>query len=226
MHDRDDDTGPAAGTSLVLDAVQARVLGALIEKALTTPEQYPLTLNAAVLACNQKSNREPVLELEPGAVGHALRQLEDLKLVRVVHGARALRYEHALEQVIAATPRQRALLCLMMLRGQQTVSELYARSERLADFPSPDDVRDTLERLASRVPPLALRLPRQAGQREERWTHLLCGAPVVVARAGDVDGETDTPAAAPSALAARVTELEAALAALSERVAALERRGD
>jgi uncharacterized protein YceH (UPF0502 family) len=224
MEERDTPQERTAPAGPVLDAVQARVLGALIEKALTTPEQYPLTLNAAVLACNQKSNREPVMELEPGAVGHALRQLEDLKLVRVVHGARALRYEHVLEQVIAVTPRQRALVCLMLLRGQQTVSELYARSERLADFPSPDDVRDTLERLATRTPPLALRLPRQPGQREERWTHLMCGEPVVIARAADADDGATVSAADAPTLVARIAELEATVAALAERVAALEQR--
>lgn len=225
MEDLDRPQERPAPAGPILDAVQARVLGALIEKALTTPEQYPLTLNATVLACNQKTNREPVMELEPGAVGHALRQLEDMKLVRVVHGARALRYEHVLEQVIAVTPRQRALVCLMLLRGQQTVSELHVRSERLADFPSPDDVRDTLERLATRTPPLALRLPRQTGQREERWTHLLCGEPVIVAHASDGNDAAAAPADVP-ALVARIDALEAALAALAERVRALEPRQD
>ncbi len=214
----------SADAAFVLDAVQARVLGVLLEKAVTTPEQYPLTLNAVVLGCNQKTSRDPVLELETGTVGHALRQLEDLGLVRVVHGARTLRYAHLLEQVVAVTPQQRALLCLMLLRGPQTLAELHARSERLVEFPSADAVSDTLERLSTRTPPLAVRLPRQIGQREERWTHLLCGEPVSVAHTVDIDRDAAGSTADLAALGARLAALESALAALAVRIAALERR--
>lgn len=197
----------------VLDAAQARVLGSLIEKAATTPETYPLTLNAAVLACNQKSNREPLMELEPGAVGHALRQLEDLGLVKVQHAARALRYEHRIDEALVLTSRQRALLGLMLLRGPQTLNELHTRSERLAKFDGADSVRETLERMASREPALAVNLPRASGQREERWMHLLAG-PVDAAALAAAMPQRE-PASSPS------SELEARVAALETEVAEL-----
>jgi uncharacterized protein YceH (UPF0502 family) len=205
-----------------LDATQARILGCLVEKAATTPESYPLTLNSLVLACNQKTSREPLMELEPGAVGHALRQLEDRGVVRVVHGARALRYEHRFDESYTLTPRQRALLCLLLLRGPQTLGELLARAERLAHLPSLDDVRDTLERLAQRNPPLVVRLPRAAGQREDRFMHLLCGADAAAsaaaARGADAGAEGS---GADPALESRISALEARLAALEARLGPL-----
>jgi uncharacterized protein len=204
----------------VLDVAQARVLGSLIEKAATTPETYPLTLNAAVLACNQKSNREPILELEPGAVGHALRQLEDLGLVKVQHAARALRYEHRVDEALVLTPRQRALLGLLLLRGPQTANELLTRSERLAKFDGPDSVRETLERLASREPALAVRLPRATGQREERWMHLLAGPVDIAALATTAPPRESAPR---PDLEDRVAALEAEVAELRARLAALEK---
>jgi hypothetical protein len=205
-----------------LDLAQARIVGCLVEKAATTPESYPLTLNALVLACNQKTSREPVLELEPGAVGHAVRQLEDRGLVKVVHGARALRYEHRFDQAYTVTARQRAVLCLLLLRGPQTLAELLARSERLATFPTLDDVRDTLDRLAGREPPLALRIGRGPGQREDRYMHLLCGtefaqAAVAAASAGHDGGSASAPAQ--EALERRIDALEARIAALEAALA-------
>lgn len=201
-------------TLLPLDAVQARVLGCLVEKAATTPDAYPLTENALVVACNQKTSREPVMDLEHGVVGHALRQLEDRGLVRVVHGARALRYEHRFDEGYTVTARQRAVLCLLLLRGPQTIGELLARSERLADFPGADDVRDTLDRLAARQPPLVLRLPRGPGQREDRYMHLLCGAAAAADAAARLPVGAPAPAAAHDELLARIDALEARIAAL------------
>lgn len=203
----------------VLDVVQARVLGSLVEKAATTPETYPLTLNAAVLACNQKSNREPLMELEPGAVGHALRQLEDLGLVKVQHAARALRYEHRIDEALVLTSRQRALLGLMLLRGPQTVNELHTRSERLAKFDGADSVRETLERMASREPALAVKLPRASGQREERWMHLLAGPVDVDALVAMAPRETASSSS--SGLEARVAALETEIAELRARIEAI-----
>jgi uncharacterized protein YceH (UPF0502 family) len=215
-------TEPSAALAL-LDATEARILGCLVEKAATTPESYPLTLNAVVLACNQKTSREPVMELEPGAVGHALRQLEDRGVVRVVHGSRALRYEHRFDESYTLTPRQRALLCLLLLRGPQTLAELHARAERLAHLPTLDDVRDTLERLAQRSPPMVVRLSRTAGQREDRFMHLLCGADAAQAAAAAQGAHSANDPAADPALEARVAALEARLAALEAR---LDPRGD
>ena len=202
-----------------LDAIEARILGCLIEKAATTPEVYPLTENAVVTACNQKTNREPVMNLEPGKVAHALRVMEGKGLVRVAPSSqRALRYEHRFDAVYGTTARQRAALCVMLLRGPQTLSELLARCERIAAFPSLDDVRDTVERLGAREPALVVNLGRAAGQREDRYMHLLAGA---------VDAAAWSTAGAPasggsrSELAERVERLEADVAALREELATL-----
>lgn len=149
----------------VLDTAQARVLGCLIEKEATTPDAYPLTVNAAQVAANQKTAREPVLNLQTGVVHHALRQLENLGLVRQQFCSRAERYEHRLGSVLDLTRQQVALIGLL-LRGPQTLGELYARSERLARFADTDDVRHHLDRLIQRG--LAAQLPRASGQRPAR----------------------------------------------------------
>lgn len=159
----------------VLTAVEARVLGCLIEKAATTPDVYPLTLNALQLACNQKSSRDPVMELEAGEVGHALHTLQEKHLARVEHGARVLRYSHTANAALNLTQRPLAVLALLLLRGAQTQAELHARSERLADFPDVESLGDTLERLIARNPALVVRIGRSSGQREDRYMHLLAG---------------------------------------------------
>lgn len=207
---------------LPLSAIEARILGCLIEKAATTPEVYPLTLNALITACNQKTNREPVMSLPLGDVGHCVREMEQKELVQVVHSSRALRYEHRVDQVYGVTPRQRALLGVLMLRGPQTLNELFTRSERLAQFPSLDDVRDTLERLAQRDPALAICLGRAAGQREDRYMHLLCG-PVSAEQFALRSAAADDASAASTdgALADRVDRLEALVEELRQVVAEL-----
>jgi len=196
-----------------LDASETRILGCLIEKAAITPEVYPLTVNAVVSACNQKTSREPVMHLETGAVAHTLRQLEDRGLVKVAPSSqRALRYEHRFDAIYGVTARQRAALCVMMLRGPQTLAELLTRTERLTDFPGIDDVRDTVDRLIQREPALAVRVPRGPGQREDRYMHLL-GGPV------DIDAYAS---AAPRSAPARGDEVEERLAHLESEVAALK----
>jgi uncharacterized protein YceH (UPF0502 family) len=201
--------------ALRLSATEARLLGCLIEKEATTPEQYPLTENALVVASNQKTSRDPVMELSPGEVGHALRQLEPRRLVRSVHGARAQRYEHLVSKAYGLTAQQQALLGLLLLRGPQTLNELLTRSERMARFAEVDDLRHALERMAEREPCLVLRLPRAHGQREERWMHLLCG-PVDLAAFASAAAEPRT------ARNESGSALEARLAALEARVEALE----
>jgi uncharacterized protein YceH (UPF0502 family) len=205
--------------SPTLTAIEARILGCLIEKQATTPEAYPLTANAVLMACNQKNNREPVMELEPGEIGHALREMEGRGLVRSVHGARAQRYEHRFATSWSVTTRQQALLATLLLRGPQTLAELHARSERLADPGDLDEVRHTLERLSQRTPALAVRLGRTPGQREDRYMHLLCG-PV---SAEDFASAGDDASAAPrrGGLEARVEALEAEVAALRRELDAL-----
>jgi uncharacterized protein YceH (UPF0502 family) len=203
------------GERAPLDAIEARILGCLIEKQATTPDAYPLTANAVQVACNQKNNREPLMELEPGEVGHALREMEGKGLVRSVHGARAQRYEHRFATGWSVTGRQQAVLAALLLRGPQTLAELQVRSERLGGPSSVDEVRDTLERLAQRAPPLVVRLGRAPGQREDRYMHLLSG-PV---SAADFPAATESAGAPP----ARRGELEARVEALEAEVASLRR---
>lgn len=210
----DDDSGDL----IELEAIEARILGCLIEKQATTPDAYPLTLNAVVSACNQKSNRHPMTHYEPGEVGHALRQLEGKGLVTGTLSARASRYAHRFELGYNVTLRQRALLALLMLRGPQTLNELYSRSERLSDFTDTDEVHSVLDRLASRAPALAVRLHRAPGQREERYMHLLCG-PVSMDAA--IDDAPDKPT---SGLVERVNQLESLVAQLQEVIAELQTR--
>jgi len=204
----------------LLDATEARIVGCLVEKAAITPEVYPLTVNATVAACNQKTSREPVMHLEVGEVAHALRQLEERGLVKVAPASqRALRYEHRFDAIYGVTARQRAALCVMLLRGPQTLNEILTRTERLTDFPGVDDVRDTLDRLIQREPAYAVRLPRGGGQREDRYMHLLSGPVDAQAYAS----ATPVRAASPreDGLEERVAELEREVAELKEQLAAL-----
>ena len=175
MNSNSNDENEIAPTLVPLDPGEARIIGCLIEKQATTPDAYPMTLNAVVVACNQKSSRDPIMELDPGAVGHSLRQLEGRGLVGASMGARSTRYEHKFDRHYEVTPRQRALLAMLMLRGPQTVNELYTRCERLADFPDADEVRVQLERMSQRAESLVICVGRGSGQREDRHMHLLCG---------------------------------------------------
>ncbi|MCW1937395.1 DUF480 domain-containing protein [Pseudomonas sp. MDMC_285] len=200
-----------------LHAVEVRILGCLIEKQLTTPETYPLTLNAVQLACNQKTSREPLMNLETGEVGRYLRSLEGRQLVHLVMGSRADRWEQRCDKHLELVKPQTVLLGLLMLRGPQTLNELLTRSNRMHDFDDVAEVQHQLERLIGRG--LALLLPRQSGQREDRYMHLL-GEPAdlesLLANRPAARGE----AAAPNE--DRLVELEARIAALEERLARLE----
>lgn len=204
----------------LLTATEARVLGCLIEKEATTPDAYPLTVNAAQVAANQKTARDPVLTLDPGDVHHALRRLDAMKLARQVFSSRAERYEHRTGSYLDVPQAQVALMGLLLLRGPQTVAELYTRCERLAKFADADDVRHHLERLARRQPALVVQLPRGPGQREDRYMHLLCG-PVDVVALNERLASQRSDSAEPSALEARVAALESEIAALRDEVAAL-----
>jgi uncharacterized protein YceH (UPF0502 family) len=217
----DESTSGAGPAPALLSAIEARILGALIEKQATTPEAYPLTANALVLACNQKNNREPVMELEPGEVGHALREMTGKGLVRIVDGARAQRFEHKFATTFSVTSRQQALLAVLLLRGPQTLAELHTRGERLGAPADVDDVRQTLERLMQRAPAPALvvNLGRAAGQREDRYMHLLCGPVSAADFAGGAD-EAVSPSKR-SGLEARVEALEAEVEALRRELDAL-----
>ena len=158
----------------------ARVLGALVEKALTTPQQYPLTANALQAACNQTSNREPVVDYDETTVQAALDALKDLHLVRFVlpsHGRSVVRYRHVLDEALGLDNRQCAILAMLLLRGPQTIGELRTRTERMAQFDSLDEVDHELVLLGSREESLAVNVGRRPGQKEERWATPLVAVP-------------------------------------------------
>ena len=201
-----------------LDPVEVRVLGSLMEKQLSTPEYYPLTLNALVAACNQKSNREPVLELSESEIERALNRLQDEKLVWRVLGGRAVRFDHNLDAVWHIARREKALLTLLFLRGPQTAGELRGRSDRLQTFDSVPEVEELLRDMAAHSEPLVRQLPRRPGQKEERWAHTVGGAvvesePAVVASEPRATGEP---------LSARVQRLEEQVAALATELRELK----
>lgn len=161
---------------ILLNEVEVRVLGALVEKEITTPEYYPLSLNALVNACNQKSNREPVMQLEENTVRDALLALQEMRLAGPASGAdsRVTKYEHRLES-FNFSRREIAVLCVMLLRGPQTPGELRGRTERMYRFEDLDQVQSALHQLMERQPPLVAMLARQPGTKEVRYAHLLSG---------------------------------------------------
>lgn len=205
-----------------LAAAEARVLGALIEKEVTTPEYYPLSLNALVNACNQRSNREPVMNLDEDEVRQALHGLEDQHLAGRARSAdgRVTKYEHWLGEVFNFSRAETALICVLLLRGPQTPGELRGRAERMFRFDEISDVLAGLQRLMEREPSLVTMLPRQPGTKESRYAHLL---------SGPVESITLPPAeSAPQASVAeeRITQLEATVAELREEVTALRQKVD
>lgn len=163
--------------SIRLTATEARVLGALIEKEITTPDYYPLSLNALVNACNQKNNRDPVMTFAEEDVRAALEGLQAHRLAGPARGAdsRVAKYEHRIQEVFNFTRAETAVLCVLLLRGPQTPGELRGRTERMFQFEHLDDVQATLQKLIDRDPPLVRMLPRQPGTKESRYMHLLSG---------------------------------------------------
>ena len=202
-----------------LNSTEIRILGSLIEKQATSPETYPLTLNALMIACNQKTSREPVMNLTQGQVGQSLRALEARGFTKLVMGSRADRWEHRVDKALELVPAQVVLAGLLFLRGPQTVNELLTRSGRMHDFEDTDQVVHQLERLIARG--LALLIPRQAGQREDRYMHAL-GDPadidaILAARQNPVERGGGS-----AVSVERIEELEARIAALEERLARFE----
>lgn len=205
---------------LNLNEVECRVLGSLIEKDITTPDYYPLSLNALVNACNQKNNRDPVMTLDEGTVRLALSSLQEKGMAGPARGAdsRVAKFEHRLQEVFNFDRREVAVVCVLLLRGAQTPGELRGRTDRMYHFETLDDVVSTLERLAQRESPLACMLPRQPGTKESRYMHLFSGEPdglVVLA---------PSPAAEPSAFSAspredRLSRLENDVSQLQQEVA-------
>lgn len=163
--------------STIINETEARVLGSLVEKQLTTPEYYPLTLNALIAACNQKSNRDPVMSLDETAVLTAIDSLRDKNLVYLFYGStsRTVKYKHMLPNVLELDPAGTAIIALLLLRGPQTAGELRGRSDRLYEFGGIGEVQEALDELARRTEPLVMKLERQPGQKEARYAHLLSG---------------------------------------------------
>jgi uncharacterized protein YceH (UPF0502 family) len=214
---------------ILLTPVEARVLGALIEKELTTPENYPLSLNSLLLACNQKSNREPVMNLDESDIATAVDNLRNryhLALERHEASARVVKYEHCLPARWQLSGAQVACVCVLLLRAAQTVGEIKLRTARLHPFASLGEVEQTLESLATREQgALVMRLPRPAGARESRYAHLLCGEPPAEAEAHQEEPEAHQPHRSSSeanrleALEQQVSALTAAFSDLQEQFA-------
>jgi uncharacterized protein len=161
----------------MLTAIQARILGALMEKQLTTPDAYPLTLNSLVLACNQKTSREPTSNYEPGELQRCVSAMQDIKWIEVDYGSRAARYGQRLTRVLGVDKATQALLTIMLLRGPQTLSELLTRTQRMFDFVNLQGLEEKMEQLCAKTTPIVVHIPRMQGQREDRYMHLLCGKP-------------------------------------------------
>ena len=206
--------------NIVLNAAEARVLGSLVEKDITTPDYYPLSLNALINACNQKNNREPVTNYDEETVRVALRNLSDKRLAGVAGGAdsRVTKYEHRLQEVFNLGRAETAIVCVLLLRGPQTPGELRGRTDRMHRFEHLDDVLSALQQLMRREPPLAKALGRRPGTKEIRYAHLL---------SGDVqswEAPAEAASTSPSADFERIVRLEEQLAALQREVTELKQQ--
>ena len=206
--------------TILLTAVEARVLGALVEKEITTPEYYPLSLNALVNACNQKNNREPVMHLDEDEVRQALHRLEDNQLAGPKRGSdsRVAKYEHHLQEVFNFTRGEVAVLCVLLLRGPQTPGELRGRTERMHRFEELEDVLSALQRLMQRESSLVRALPRQPGTKEIRYAHLLSGEIDVPAAASEPSGVAPVDAPGND----RLLQLESDVATLKDELRELK----
>ena len=214
-----DSPATVAAPSITLTAIEARVLATLMEKARTVPDSYPLSLNTLLLGCNQKSTRDPVMELTEAEIATALDTLMPLNLVRQMSGSRVARYEHNFQRGVGVPEQSAVLLGLLMLRGPQTAGELRLNAERWYRFADISSVEGFLEemqdRRAEKGGPLVIKLARAPGAREQRWAHLLCGA---VDPAAPVGSHAGASGAGTTALTERVAQLEEQLAALQQTV--------
>jgi uncharacterized protein YceH (UPF0502 family) len=209
--------------NIILNPAEARVLGALVEKDITTPDYYPLSLNALVNACNQKNNREPVTNFDEETVRLALRNLSEKQLAGMARGAdgRVAKYEHHLQEVFNFTRRETAIVCVLLLRGPQTPGELRGRTERMHRFEDLEDVLTGLQQLMRREPPLAKALGRRPGTKEVRYAHLLSGdveawePPDAYANVGHSDSSADSE---------RIAQLEEQVASLRNEVAEMRQQ--
>jgi len=213
--------------SVKLTPAEARVLGSLIEKEITTPDYYPLSMNALINACNQRSNREPVMDIDDDDLRQALHSLEAKQLAGRARSAdgRVTKYEHWLGEAFNFSRAETALICVLLLRGPQTPGELRSRTERLHEFIEISDVIAGLQKLMERDPSLVALLPRQPGARESRYAHLLCGPVESVSTSTPGSPATDSPISNP-VLDDRIAQLESTVAELQREVATLREKID
>jgi len=206
---------------LILTEIETRVLGSLIEKDITTPDYYPLSLNALVNACNQKNNRDPVMTLDESAVRDALATLQEKRLAGPASGAdsRVTKFEHRLQEVFNFDRRETAVICVLLLRGPQTPGELRSRTDRMYHFEALEDVVSTLDHLSQREPPLAAVLPRQPGTKESRYTHLFSGEPPKEQNVAPARATTGT-----NSTTDRLTALEEEVSRLREQLSEIQQQ--
>ncbi len=204
----------------LLSTIECRVLGALMEKQLSTPDNYPLTVNSLISAANQKSNREPVSNYQHGEVVKTLRDLESRRFVRYEMGARSERYEQRFTHEQSYSKKQQALLSVMMLRGPQTINELQTRTQRLHEFTDREDLIVSLERLTQGDSPSVVVIPRQSGQRDDRYAHCLCGE-VEVPPATATSAVAPTPAAPGPTSESEISQLKAEVQLLRKQLETL-----
>lgn len=202
----------------LLSTIECRVLGALMEKQLTTPDNYPLTVNSLISAANQKSNRDPISNYQQGEVVRTLRDLESRRFVRYEMGARSERYEQRFTHEQSYSKKQQALLSVMMLRGPQTINELQTRTQRMHDFTDREDLIVSLERLTLGDNPSVVVIPRQSGQRDDRYAHCLCGEVQIPASTAATDA---APAARRQTSTTEIDELKAEVQSLREQIETL-----
>ena len=221
-------TDAVPSAPIVLSAAAARVLGALIEKEVTTPEYYPLSLNALINACNQRSNREPVMNLDEEAVRMALHRLDDLKLAGRARSSdgRVAKYEHWLGEAFNFSRAETALICVLLLRGPQTPGELRSRTERMHAFDELTDVIAGLQKLMERVPPLAAVLPRQPGTKEARYMHLFFGPVEALPAGAPVAAFARRETGEDAGHEERIAQLEASIVELRKEMTELRQKID
>src|SRR6201997_4084916 len=218
---------------MILTQIETRVLGSLIEKDITTPDYYPLSLNALVNACNQKNNRDPVMTLDEPAVREALSTLQEKRLAGPASGAdsRVTKFEHRLQEVYNFDRREIAVVCVLLLRGAQTPGELRSRTERMYHFEALEDVVSTLDRLAQREAPLAAMLARQPGTKESRYMPLFSGEPPALEVAANVarasspaNAESEPTAARLATLEQEISRLRADLSEVQQQLATFRKQ--
>jgi len=206
-------------SNAMLTAHEARVLGCLMEKQMTTPDYYPLTLNSLVTACNQKSSRLPVMSLSPSQVGGVVSTLRSRGLVTARMDGRADKFEQHFSRKLSLSSKERAIICVLLLRGALTLNEIRINTGRMVSFDEGDELQGLIQGLMEREESLMVKLPKASGQREERYVHLLCGAPDIEALAKGIGGTSGgSKAAAESDQSDRIAKLEQEIDELKREV--------